>query len=168
MSVYADLLPRQSFNFYRRTRELTMFKKRVKRQLTYIGCIGFTVWLSYATSSLLSTCVFWLILCIFGASIMCGLLYFMRGIAMLSRSNNYDIYEVGLRVLLISQILLSASGILLLCLFLYGLKNPSSDTIQVRTGTSSLIYPYKSDTTYKIELDNGKAVFVSNGADESQ
>jgi len=130
-----------------------------------IGCIGFAVWLSYAAPSLLSTWIFWTILCLFGCSIACGLLFFMQGIYQLHSDRAYDLNAFDLRKFSIGQILLTAAGVALLCLFLRCPVESANGTIQVKTGDTTLVYPYESGKSHIVEIENGKVTFSSGSSE---
>jgi len=83
-----------------------------------IGCIGFTLGMSFTMPSLLATSIFWGILTVFGFSIIFGLLFLMHTIALLSKYQMCDVYKPSLRILSLVQIALTIFGVGLLCLYL--------------------------------------------------
>ena len=76
------------------------------------GGIAFTVGLSVASS--VSACFFWTVLFVLGLSVVCGLLFLMHTISNISYGD-YNINAMSVRLLAMSQIVLVAIGVLLLC-----------------------------------------------------
>jgi hypothetical protein len=78
-----------------------------------VGGMAFAVGLSLALK--ISVCLLWSILIVFGLSVFAGLLFLMHFIALVWKGE-YNVYIPSLRWLSISQILLVAVGVFLLCL----------------------------------------------------
>jgi hypothetical protein len=78
-----------------------------------IGGMAFAIGLSVAVK--MSLWFLWIVLIVFGSSVAVGLLFQMHFIALLWRGE-YSIYMASIRLLVCCQILLVATGVLLLCL----------------------------------------------------
>lgn len=89
--------------------------------LIAIVAIGFLLGMFY--TSMHSSLLFWSALITLGASVVFGLLYFMRGVGMLSVDKVYDVYTPMLRILSCCQIILALLGIILVC-FILGHPEP--------------------------------------------
>ena len=97
-----------------------------------VGGMGFIAGFSYIFPPLLSTCLFWIIMTVFGVSICCGLLFCMRTTGEIYWEKTYDvIYVPELRILSATQILLFLTGIILLCFFLQTPANEINKTVPV-------------------------------------
>ena len=118
-----------------------------------IGAIGFLLGMFYTSSSVHSSVLFWAALVTLGASVLFGLLYFMRGVGMLSVDKVYDVYTPMLRMLSIFQITLTLLGIVLVCFILGSPQQTTNGIISIRSGEYSLDYPHNPNKKYKIDVN---------------
>jgi len=106
-----------------------------------------------------STLLFWTALIALGMSVIFGLLYFMRGIGMLSVDRIYNVYTPILRVLSICQIFLVLLGIILVCFLIGSPTRLPGGVISIQHGESSINYPQELKKNYKIEINDAGISF---------
>src|ERR1019366_7757720 len=85
--------------------------------LAFAG-IAFVVGLSFNTPGTVSSLMLWLVIGVFGGSVLLGLLFLMRGVSLLSVEKSYNIYAPSLRGLAILQIILMLVGTVFLGMIL--------------------------------------------------
>jgi hypothetical protein len=145
-------------------RDVFNFAFELSRQLIAIaiGSIGFLLGVLYTSeSTVISPIFFWSILIAFGLSVIAGLFFFMRGVGLLSNSDNYTIYEKWLRLSSFIQILSLLIGIILLCFNLQIPIKDVSETIQLKNNGKIVNYPIRPNEKYTIEIDDNYLKFTT-------
>jgi hypothetical protein len=127
--------------------------------LAFAG-IAFVVGLSFNTPSAVSSLMLWLVIGVFGGSVLLGLLFLMRGVNLLSVEKSYDIYAPSLRALAVLQILLMLIGTIFLCTILkrHSISvTPVAHNMEIKLDPQhSVVYPIDTDKNMTVEIDNGK------------
>ena len=131
--------------------------------LAFAG-IAFVVGLSFNTPGSVSATMLWLIVGIFGGSVLLGLIFLMRGVHMLSVQNRYDIYATSLRVLSTLQIFLMLIGTVFLGTILKAHRSssePPSHTIEIRLDPQhTVVYPIDPSKDMSVEIQEGKVTII--------
>ena len=103
----------------------------------------------------------WLIIGVFGGSVLLGLLFLMRGVSLLSIEKSYNIYAPSLRGLAIFQIILMLIGTVFLGTILKRHPPPSPASVahnmEIKLDQQhSVVYPIDPDKNTTVEIDDGK------------
>jgi hypothetical protein len=128
--------------------------------LAFAG-IAFVVGLSFNTPGTVSSLMLWLVVGIFGGSVVFGLLFLMRGVNLLSVEKSFDIYSPSLRGFAIFQIVFVLIGTGCLGTIL---KNHSASKVasvahnmEIKLDSEhSVVYPIDPDKNTTVEIDGGK------------
>lgn len=127
--------------------------------LAFAG-IAFVVGLSFNTPGTVSSLMLWLVVGVFGGSVVLGLLFLMRGVNQLSVERSYDIYAPSLRALAISQIVLMLIGTACLGTILKAHSSktaPVAHNMEIKLDSQqSVVYPIDPDKNTTVEIDRGK------------
>jgi len=129
--------------------------------LAFAG-IAFVVGLSFNTPGAVSSLMLWLVIGVFGGSVLLGLLFLMRGVNLLSIEKSYDIYAPSLRGLAIFQIIFMLIGTVFLGTILKehpsNVTPPGVHTMEVRLDPQhTVVYPIDPDkNTIVVEVADGK------------
>jgi len=128
--------------------------------LAFAG-IAFVVGLSFNTPGAVSSLMLWLIIGVFGGSVLLGLLFLMRGVSLLSIEKSYDIYAPSLRGLAIFQIILMLIGTVFLGTILKRHPPPSTASVahnmEIKLDQQhSVVYPIDPDKNTTVEIDGGR------------
>jgi len=132
-----------------------------------IGAIGFILGIYYAMPVTQSTTLFWITLLTLGLSVVFGLLYFMRGIGMLSDDKTYNVNTPILRIYSISQILFTLLGVLLVCCMLGSpvkAKYFDSNNVVIQSGSNSVNYPITLGNKYRITVTDNEVIFETENS----
>ena len=128
--------------------------------LAFAG-IAFVVGLFFNTPGSVSAVMLWMIVAVFGASVVLGLLFLMRGVNLLSVHKSYDIYEPSLRAMSIFQILLILFGTVFLATLLRARQTPTAlpaHTMEIRFERGgSMTYPIDPSKNITVQVEDGKA-----------
>lgn len=131
--------------------------------LAFAG-IAFVVGLSFNTPGTISELMLWLVVGVFAASVILGLLFLMRGVSLLSVEKSYDIYAPSLRGLAICQIVLTLIGTIFLGTILKSHRSRTAPTSHMEIKLDSqrtIVYPIDSDKNITVEID-GQNVKISD------
>jgi hypothetical protein len=127
--------------------------------LAFAG-IAFVVGLSFNTPGAVSSLMLWLVIGVFGGSVVLGLLFLMRGVSLLSIKKSYDIYAPSLRGLAILQIILMLIGTVFLGTILKTHPSqiaPAAHSMEIKLDQQhSVVYPIDPDKNTTVEIDDGK------------
>ena len=127
--------------------------------LAFAG-IAFVVGLSFNTPGTVSSLMLWLVIGVFGGSVVLGLLFLMRGVNLLSIEKSYDIYAPSLRGLAICQIIFMLIGTVFLGTILKthpSKATPVAHSMEIRLDAQhSVVYPIDPDKNTTVEIDGGK------------
>jgi hypothetical protein len=127
--------------------------------LAFAG-IAFVVGLSFNTPGTVSSLMLWLVVGVFGGSVLLGLLFLMRGVSLLSIKKSYDIYAPSLRALAISQIVLMLIGTAFLGIILKAHAStitPVTHSMEIKLDQQrSVVYPIDPSKNTTVEIDDGK------------
>ena len=121
--------------------------------------IAFVVGLSFNTPGAVSSLMLWLVIGVFGGSVLLGLLFLMRGVSLLSVEKSYNIYAPSLRGLAILQIILMLVGTVFLGMILK--RHPSAPVVahnlEIKLDQQhTVVYPIDADKNTTVEIDGGK------------
>jgi len=132
--------------------------------LAFAG-IAFVVGLSFNTPGAVSALMLWLVIGAFGASVLLGLLFLMRGVSLLSIEKSYDIYAPSLRVLAVFQIILMLVGTVFLGTILKrhsSIQSAITHNMEIKLDQQhTVVYPIDPDKNTTVELDDGKVKITS-------
>jgi hypothetical protein len=127
--------------------------------LAFAG-IAFVVGLSFNTPGAVSSLMLWLVIGVFGGSVILGLLFLMRGVNLLSIQKSYDIYAPSLRYLAGFQIGLTVIGTVFLGVLLEthpSKATPTAHNMEIKLDSQrSVVYPIDPEKGTTVELDDGK------------
>jgi len=132
-----------------------------KQFLTFaFAGIAFVVGLFFNTPGTVSSLMLWLVIGVFGGSVILGLLFLMRGVSLLSIDKSYDIYAPSLRGLAVLQIILMLIGTVFLCAILKRHPSPVAPvahSMEIKLDQQrSVVYPIDPDKNTTVEIDDGK------------